>query len=157
MTPKAKITLISEAQLVVCCPTKWKFAGLIPGQGTCLGGGFCSSCRILKMQPINVLDFIKIFFYIKNFLMKRSLYFFQRFYLFIYKEREGRKKERERNVNVWLPLTCSPLGTWPTTQGMCPDWESNQWPFGLQTGTQSSDSHQPGCNILKKPKIYYWY
>ena len=37
--------------------------------------------------------------------------FFLRFYLFTF--REG---ERERNTNVWLPLTWPPLGTWPTIQ-----------------------------------------
>ena len=32
-------------------------------------------------------------------------------------EGKGEKeKERERNINVWLPLMCSLLGTWPTTQ-----------------------------------------
>ena len=29
---------------------------------------------------------------------------------------EGREKERERNIDVWLPLTWPPLGTWPATQ-----------------------------------------
>ena len=29
---------------------------------------------------------------------------------------EGRDKERERNINAWLPLTCPTLGTWPATQ-----------------------------------------
>ena len=29
---------------------------------------------------------------------------------------EGREKERERNINVWLLLTHPLLGTWPTTQ-----------------------------------------
>ena len=29
---------------------------------------------------------------------------------------EEREKERERNINVWLPLTCPPLGTQLTTQ-----------------------------------------
>ena len=27
-----------------------------------------------------------------------------------------KEKERERNINVWLPLVHAPLGTWPTTQ-----------------------------------------
>ena len=37
--------------------------------------------------------------------------------LFIYLEiEEGKEKERERNINVWLPLTCLHLGTWPSTQ-----------------------------------------
>ena len=36
-------------------------------------------------------------------------------YLFL-ETGEGREKERERNINVWLPLTCPQLRTWPTTQ-----------------------------------------
>ena len=39
--------------------------------------------------------------------------------LFIYlllERREGKEKERERNIIVWLSLTCPLLGTWPTTQ-----------------------------------------
>ena len=43
--------------------------------------------------------------------------YFLIFYFLIYLERgEGKEKERERNINVWLPLTCPLLGTWPTTQ-----------------------------------------
>ena len=37
------------------------------------------------------------------------------FYLFISRER-GREKERERNINVWLPLAHPYPGTWPATQ-----------------------------------------
>ena len=41
--------------------------------------------------------------------------FFKRFYLFIYFFREGKGwRKRERNINVWLPLSCPYLGTWPT-------------------------------------------
>ena len=29
---------------------------------------------------------------------------------------EGREKERERNISVWLPVMWPPLGTWPATQ-----------------------------------------
>ena len=29
---------------------------------------------------------------------------------------EGREKERERNINVWLPLERPLLGAWPATQ-----------------------------------------
>ena len=34
---------------------------------------------------------------------------------FIFRER-GQEGERERNINVWLPLVCPPLGAWPATQ-----------------------------------------
>ena len=30
---------------------------------------------------------------------------------------EGKEKERERKINVWLPFMCPLLGTWPATQG----------------------------------------
>ena len=41
--------------------------------------------------------------------------FLKRFYLFL-ERGEGREKERKKNINVWLPLTCPLLGTWPVTQ-----------------------------------------
>ena len=44
------------------------------------------------------------------------LLFFKDFIYLILERGEGREKERERNIHVWLPLTCPQLGTWPTTQ-----------------------------------------
>ena len=36
-----------------------------------------------------------------------------------------------------------PTGDMAHNLGMCPDWESNWQPFGLQAHTQSSELHQP--------------
>ena len=47
-------------------------------------------------------------------------------YLFIQRG-QGRAKERERNINVWLPLMCPLLGIWPATQACA------------LTGNQTSD------------------
>ena len=48
------------------------------------------------------------FFYV-SFVFKDCVY--------LYLERqEGREKERERNINLWLPLLRPLLGTWPATQ-----------------------------------------
>ena len=69
------------------------------------------------------------------------------FILFIYlflDRGEGREKDRERNINVWLPFTHPPTGDLACNPGMCPDWELNQRPFGLQASTQSTEAHQPG-------------
>ena len=44
------------------------------------------------------------------------LFTYKRFYVFILEKGEGRKKDRERNIGVWLPLACPLLGTWPTTE-----------------------------------------
>ena len=70
-------------------------------------------------------------------------FFLSFIYLFL-DSGEGRQKERERNSNVWLPLTCPLLGSWPAAQACALDWESNQWPFGLQASAQSTEPHQPG-------------
>ena len=43
-----------------------------------------------------------------NFLKKRMHLFLER--------GEGREKETERSISVWLPLSRPLLGTWPTTQ-----------------------------------------
>ena len=43
--------------------------------------------------------------------------YFTRFYLLIFLERGERKeKERERNINVWLPLVYPLVEIWPATQ-----------------------------------------
>ena len=34
----------------------------------------------------------------------------------MFREGEGKEKERERNITVWLPLIRPLLGTWPETQ-----------------------------------------
>ena len=45
------------------------------------------------------------------------LSFFLKDFIYLFLERrEGREKKRERNINVWLPLKCPQVGTWPATQ-----------------------------------------
>ena len=59
-------------------------------------------------------------------------YNFFKDFIYLYLEREeGREKEREKNINVWLLLTWPPLGTWPATQAcaLTRNWTSNPlWP-----------------------------
>ena len=45
-----------------------------------------------------------------------ALLFFKDFICLFLERGERREKERERNINVWLPLVHPPLGTWPATQ-----------------------------------------
>ena len=59
---------------------------------------------------------------IKMAFMNQS-FLFKRFYLFL-DRREGKEKERERNINVWLPLVRPPTRYLALNPGMCPDWES---------------------------------
>ena len=44
-------------------------------------------------------------------------FFFLKDFIYLFLERGERKeKEKERNINVWLPLAYPPPGTWPETQ-----------------------------------------
>ena len=63
--------------------------------------------------------------------------FLKKFYLFL-ERGEGREKERERNINVWLPFTLPRLGTWLAIQ-TCD-----------LTGNRTSDLsiHRPALNPL---------
>ena len=78
-------------------------------------------------------------------------------YLFLGRGEE-REKERGRNIDVWdkqLVVSCMPLtGDLAHNADLCPDWESNQQPFGLQAGAQFTEPHQPGQDFLKK-NVYF--
>ena len=59
---------------------------------------------------------------------------------------EGKgRREGEKHQCVVASHT-PPTGDLAHNPGMCPDWESNQQPFGLQSGTQSTEPHQPGLH-----------
>ena len=62
----------------------------------------------------------------------------------------GREKKRERNINVWLPLTRPLLGTWSATQACALTGNQTGDPFfGLQAHAQSTEPRQPG--LYTKP------
>ena len=67
-------------------------------------------------------------------------------YLFLERGREG---EREGEKYQCVVASCmTPTGNLVSNQGMCPDWELNQGPFGSQVGTQSTEPQQPGQNCV---------
>ena len=55
--------------------------------------------------------------------------------LFLAFRERGREGERDgENINVWLPVAYPlPQGELAHNLGMCPNWESNQWPFASQS------------------------
>ena len=67
--------------------------------------------------------------------------------LFIFRER-GREGEREGEEHQCVVASCMPpTGALAHIPGMCPDWESNLWPFGSQACTQSTEPRQPGLYL----------
>ena len=43
------------------------------------------------------------------------MFSFLKDFVYLFLER-GRKGERERSINVWLPVVCPLLGAWPAAQ-----------------------------------------
>ena len=76
----------------------------------------------------------------------RALFFFFNI-LFISRERGREDKEKERNINTWLPLM-PPTRDLAWNPVICLDWESNQWPLDSQASTQSPEPHQPGLRLI---------
>ena len=78
------------------------------------------------------------------------LFIFLRFYLFISRER-GREEEREEEKQQCV-AACStlPTGDPACNPGTCPNWESNEQLFGLQSGTECTETHQPGLKLYLK-------
>ena len=70
--------------------------------------------------------------------------------LFLERRREG---EREGEKHQSVVASCVPsTGDLARNPGVCPDWESNWQPFGLQVDTQSTEPHQPGLfSTVSKP------
>ena len=66
--------------------------------------------------------------------------------LFIFRKR-GREGDREGEKHQLVASHIPPDGDLAHNPGMCPDWESNQRPFGFQAGAQSTEPHQPGLDI----------
>ena len=72
-----------------------------------------------------------------------ALWFFKKY--FIFRERKGgRKRQRETLVCLYVVSHMSPTGDLAHNSGICPDWESNQWPSGSQNSTQLTEPHQLG-------------
>ena len=84
------------------------------------------------------------------------LYMKKRFYLSIFRAR-GKEGERERNINVWLPLPRSLNGDLACNPGMCPDWQSSQRPFASQAWAQPTEIHHIGLYTKKSLKILIFF
>ena len=120
---------LQQAVLSLPCSSRARtlWTGELLGQFSAYGGvSLCCCCMSLYMAVVLVI--------LKN-VSKET--FFKRFYLFLDRE-EGREKEGERNINVWLPLTHPLLGTWPATQAcaLMGNWTGNQL------------AHRPALNPL---------
>ena len=75
------------------------------------------------------------------------------FYLFL-ERGEGREKEGERNINVWLPLMCPPPGNWPTTQACDLTGDQSRDPLALRLALNPLSHTSWGIYVLLKLFIF---
>ena len=134
-------------------------------------GPFSFPCSIMPWRCIRVAvhqQFVPFHCWVVVpgiYVLKHVFFFFLKIfciYLF-FREREGNggRRRGEKDLNVWEIHGClwlpPHLGTWPHNPGTCPDWESNQQPFGLQARTQSTEPHQPGLQHVLTIHLFKGY
>ena len=104
---------------------------------------YLSCTSVLKIGP----DFLCILHSIYKYL--------KIFYVFIFRQK-GRGKEREGEKHQCVVASrAPPTGDLACNPGMCPNWELNWRPFGLQASTQSFGPHQPGLHVIFLSYIDY--
>ena len=88
-------------------------------------------------------------------MLKQNLTFYLFFKGLIDLER-GRERERqgEEHQHVVAPHA-PPTGDLVCNPDVCPDWESNQRPFGSQASTQSTELYQLGLIKIYFNKLHY--
>ena len=87
-----------------------------------------------------------------------EIWFFKKSFIYLFLERrERREKVRKRNINVQEKhqsvTSCIPPVKGPAcNSGTHPNWDPNQWPFGLWHDTQATEPHQSGLifDVLKQ-------
>ena len=97
-------------------------------------------CQIVFHSSCTILHSYQQWF--KFLHMASTCFSFFFFFKILFRE-EGREKVGEKHQCV-VASFAPPTGDLAHNPGMCPDWESNQQPFGSQTSTQSTEPHQPG-------------
>ena len=67
----------------------------------------------------------------------------------------GRK--RRRDINVWLPLTCPPPGTWPATQAFVPTGNRTNDPLVFMPMLNPLSYTSQGCGTFYSGEILINY
>ena len=65
-------------------------------------------------------------------------------FIYLFFRERGREGEREREKHQCVVAShTTPIVDLAHNPGMCPDWESNQQPFGSQACVPSTELHKP--------------
>ena len=61
---------------------------------------------------------------------------------------EGKEKEREGNINMWLPLVCPSVGPWPAAQACAPTGNRTSDPLVCRLALNPLSHTSQGLNIF---------
>ena len=84
---------------------------------------------------------------VENHFNECTIFHFLKGFIYLFLERGKGRRKREKYQCVVASHAPS-IGDLACNPSMCPDWESNQRPFGLQARAQSTEPHQLGHSIL---------
>ena len=98
--------------------------------------------------PVSSANMMSGQFAVKSLFCLRILFFFLRFYLFIFREMGKEGEEGEKHQCVVASRT-PPTGDLARNPGMCPDWESTSNPL-VHRPALNPLSHTSQGNKLKK-------
>ena len=79
---------------------------------------------------------------------------FKKDFIYLFLERGEGEREGEKHQRVVASHTPH-TGDLACNPGMCPDWESNRQPLGLQAHAQSTEQYQPGLNSVFISRLFY--
>ena len=114
--------------------------GLVPSQR---GWLLQHSFKILSQKFGNISQYPKLCL-IKYYDPFFNITIFLRFYLFIFRQQESEGEKKGEKHQCVVASHAPPTGGLARNPGICPGWELNWRPFGLQAGAQSTEPHQPG-------------
>ena len=86
------------------------------------------------------------------------LFLFFKDFIFLYFRERGMEGEREGEKHQCVVAPCAPpIGDLACNPGMCPDWESNRRPFGLQACAQSTELTRQSGHLLLRIGIVLFF
>ena len=117
-------------------------------RGPCRSRCETLSGQLLTYLLIHPFTFFLIYFVLNYFsiyfLLVFTYVFIHLFIFFFFKILFTFLERGEREKHRLVASHTPPTRDLAYTPGMCPDWESNQQPFGSQASSQSTEPHQPG-------------
>ena len=117
------------------------------------------SIKFICFDCVNNQTIIHYFSYVDfSLLILKHVIFLKRFFYLFLERGEGKEKERERNISVWLPLTCPHWGPDPQPRHM--PWlgikPATLWFAGQCSIHWATPARVKACTFWQRPISKRW-